>query len=303
MPRLAGGYEGDGLPKSYPVPYDITNYFLKGKTAWTDSAVPAVSAQQVSDAKVTLTPTSMILQMNITDEMIDHATDKRIRDYIIGKLSKAATRTMESMIINGDAETGASGNVNSDDQAPATTFSTTGGASDHRILLDHGIRESAINNSNTLDVSGFDSDDIMSVINKLDPRYVQMRDELLIVSEPQTYNSILVDDALKLLANTSRATIDGGAPKPYGVELLVSDLVPKTEADGKMAGITPANNTLGQFIVFHKEAVRHGFGQGVNIEVTRVAGYGYTLTLTLEWGFVVVDAANTCAAGINVTLI
>ena len=83
MPRLAGGYEGDGLPKSYPVPYDITNYFLKGKTAWTDSAVPAVSAQQVSDAKVTLTPTSMILQMNITDEMIDHATDKRIRDYIL----------------------------------------------------------------------------------------------------------------------------------------------------------------------------------------------------------------------------
>jgi hypothetical protein len=57
---------------------------------------------------------------------------------IIERISAEMTRTIESMIITGDTELWATGNVNSDDQLPVTTFGT---ASHHTLLLDNGIRK------------------------------------------------------------------------------------------------------------------------------------------------------------------
>lgn len=300
MPYFAEGDEGSDLPVSYPIPFDITDYFMIGKTAWTDSARPAFNAQQVTDNAETLTQVEFILEMNVTNKMLKHSTDKQLFDKITKKLSKSAVRTQESMIINGDVETGATGNVNSDDQAPATTFGT---AQYHSLKVDHGIRESAINNSNTVNVGAFDSDDLVSVRKKLAGRYREFKEDLVTIAENDTYDTMQLDDALKLAANTAKPTIDGGKTvmKPFGVALEETSLVPKTEADGK-ASATPGNNTLGQWVEVFTPAVRHGYGQDITVEVEKVAGYGFHMVITMEWSFVIMDAANTCAAGINVTV-
>lgn len=302
LSRLAEGYEGSDLPVSYPIPYNVTNYFMQGKTAWVSEARPAFNNKPATDAKGTLTQADLILQMGVTDKMLKHSTDRQLYNRIVQMLSKAATTTMESMIINGDTEAGAIGNVNSDDQLPATTFADDGGASYHATLLDHGIRENAVTNSKTYDVSAFDSDDMKTVQALLAERYQARENDLIWLFNPSTYLKAQTDDAFKLAYSTANPTVDGKAgSRLWGIDMVVTDLVPKTEADGKVSA-TPGNNTLGQFLCVFKPAIRWGFGQDVKFEVERVQGYGFELTLTMEFGFVILDVANTCAMGRDVTI-
>lgn len=303
LSRLSEGFEGSDLPSSYPIPFDVTNYFMQGKAEWANEARPVNDNTPVTSDKSTLLQASLIIQFGVTDKMIKHSTDKQLFDKIVAKASKTAIRTIESMIINGDSETGATGNVNSDDQAPATTYATTGGANDHRLLLDHGIRELAINNSQTFDVGAFDSDDLNSIRKLLGSQYMGEVSDLLFLNEPETELVMETDDALKLRTNTVKPTIDGlsSVLTPFGVEMIPHPAVPKTEADGKISA-TPANNTKGQCVLVYKPAVRWGFGEDVAVEVERMAGYGFEITCTMEVGFVILDGTNTVAAGINITL-
>jgi len=306
MSRLSEGYEGDNLPVSYPVAFDVTDYFMLGKTEWANEARPSFDNQAVTDNKGTLTQVEFILQFGISDKMIKHSTDKQLFDKIVAKGSKAAVRTMESCIINGDNEIGATGNVNSDDQAPATTYGT---AQYHTLKIDHGLRELAINNSNTFDVGAFDSDDLNSIRSLLGTQYMSDVGNLLSLVDPQGKLTIETDDAIKLQINTKRPTVDGAgtglgdAIYPFGVEMISHPAVPLTAADGKADGATPANNVKGQIVMFWKPAVRHGFGQALMVETERVQGYGFEITVTMEWSFVILDGTNTVAVGRDITLI
>jgi len=296
---LSGSFEGGNLPDSYPVPYDITTYKMKAKTVQRDKGRPTSVAKAMTDAKGTITPKALICQFDINDEMIANSTDKQIYDYVVRKATESARNSMENMIINGDTEAGATGNVNSDDQLPATTF--TDGNSDDSLLIDHGIRESAINNSMTVDVGAFDSDDLLTMIAKMSSVYQNQVSELMFIFNPQTYIKAQADDALKLAYATRNATIDGGQMKPYGIQTIVNDYVPKTEADGKVCK-TAGNNTLGQILLVYKPAIRWGFGKEVLVETERVQGYGFEITVTMKFGFVILDATHNCVAGINVTV-
>jgi len=304
MSRLTEGFQGKNLPVNMPVPYNTSNYFMKGKTAWVDSARPAFSNKKVSSDSVALVQTELILQMGITDKMIKHSTDAQLFDKIKGYLGKAAVRSMEGMIINGDSEAGATGNVNSDDQLPATTFADDGGSMYHATLLDHGLREVAINGSNTDATAVFDSDLLNNVRGKLGAQYQAQVGNLLTLCESATYLKMQTDDSLKLAVNTTNATIDANGVvtiKPFGVETMAHELMPKTEADGKVSA-TPSANQKGQYLTFVKSAVIWGFGQDVLVEVERIQGYGYELTVTMEFGYVIADSANTVSAGINLTV-
>jgi len=300
MSELSEGYEGDSLPVSYPIPYNITDYFMLGKSEWEDEARPAFNNTNMTASKSTLTQVEFIIQFGVTDKMVRHSTDKGLFDKVVAIGEKAALRTMEGCIFNGDSETGATGNVNSDDQAPATTF---GSAQYHSLKIDHGIRENAITNSNTDNTATFDSDLFMTVKGLLGSQYQDVTN-ILCIAEPATYNKILTDDGIKLATNTMNPTIDGSGKdfiKPFGIKTFSHTLVPKTEADGKVSA-TPANNTKGQYVMVYAPAVRWGFGQNVMTEVERVQGYGWEITITMEFSFVILDLANTCAAGINLTV-
>ncbi len=299
LSRLSEGNEGSNLPDSYPVPYNITNYFMLGKTVWRDEAKPTNDNTVASDTKGTITQVPFILQMGINDEMIATSTDRQLYNKIVGFMQKAAISTMEGCIINGDIETGGTGNVNSDDQAPATTF---GSAAYHSLKIDHGIRESANGNSKTFDVGAFDSDDMISVQELLADRYATKFSDLLYIFNPTTYLKAMTDDAFKLAYATKSPTVDGGLlNRPFGVDTIAHDLMPKAEADGKLSS-TGSNNTLGTFACVYKPAIRWGMGQDVKFEVERINGYGFELTLTMKFGFVILDAANSVAVGRNVTL-
>lgn len=299
---LNEGFEGNSLADTFDVPFNITDYFMQGRGDWTDEAKPAFDAQQVTDSKSTITQVNLKLEMNVTDNMLDGSTDRQLFEKIRNMLAKSYARTAESMIINGDNDTAATGNVNSDDQAPATTFASSGGAQDHRIKIDHGIRETAINGTSlTLDIGAFDSDDMQGVRQLIAERYMDRDEDLLYIFNPTTYLEAMTDDAFKLMVNNSRPALEGGKPGAWGVQIISNMAVPKTEADGKMSA-TAANNTLGQFLLCYKPAIRWGLGRDFAIEVERVAGYGFHLFASVKFGFVILDRANNCALGRNMTV-
>lgn len=310
---LLPGFHGTMLPKTYTAPVkglQAGDLLFEGKNEWTTGT----SSQTEDDhlqrraftQNVTLTQNGFICEIDISDDLIRYSPVEAER-YIKDELAKGMAFTVDMLIVNGDSETGATGNVNSDDQAPATTFAALGGARYAPLKIDHGIRERAINGSYTVNAGTLDATDYLGLINLLgeyaeDPsqclfiQQMAVRAKTLAISEFAEYQKYGNADAVQ----------KGIMPTPYGVDILTHRAVPKTEADGKMSA-TAANNTKGQILALYKPAVQYGFGKDLTLETVRVPGYGWRIIATFDFDFKIVDSdaslANpTVAAAINITV-
>ncbi len=312
LPLLPGSH-GTGLPKKYTAPakaLSLGDVLFQGKGQWTTGVASATESDhaqsRVKTKQVSLNQATFICEVDIADEQLKYnAADTE--QYVKDEIARGMALTVDSVIINGDAETGATGNVNSDDQAPATTYAASGGALDHRLMIDHGIRETAINGSYVKDFSTLADTDYSDLLTVLG-RYATIPADCLFIQPIQVTNKMKSLDAFKLYINSAdRATIQSGiVPTPFGVDVLTHHLVPLTEADGKVSK-TAGNNVKGQTLLIYKPAVQYGFGQDFKLEVVRVAGYGWRLVATFDFAFTIVDSepslANpTVAAGIDITL-
>ena len=313
LPLLPSNH-GNNLPKTYTQPVrgmSVGDTLFQGKGQWTtgypyqtqdDHGISRVPTQNV-----TLSQVPFICEVQISDDQLRYNA-VNTEEYVKQEIAKGMAWTVDSVIINGDSETGSTGNVNSDDQAPATTFAATGGAKDHRLMIDGGIRERAINGSYTKDfgtLADTDYSDLMTVLG----RYATNVEDLLFVQSIHVTNKMKALDAFKLWTNSGdKAGIQKGiTPTPFGVDVLTHQYVPRTEADGKMSGATLANNVKGQTLLIYKPAIQYGFGKEMTFEVSRVPGYGWRIICTFDFAFTIVDSANslsepTVAAGINITV-
>lgn len=302
------GFHGTNMPISAKVPVIGETGFFKGNTEQTTGAQALPQASnRLATGEVVITQAPLIADVFITKRELTYSIVD-LENLVKTRLASALARTIESMIINADVEAGAVGNVNSDDQAPATTFAATGGAADHRLLLDHGLREVAINGSGlTVNAGALDMGDFVAMMNILGDLAANPAD-LLWLFNRSTYNKALTLDAFaKANERGQQSTIDGKAiSNVFGADLFIGRDVPKTEADGKMSA-TASNNTLGQFLLFHKAAVQYGYGMPFEVEVTRVAGKGVQITATCEFGFAIAqllagNSDSSVALARNITL-
>ena len=308
LPLLPGNH-GINLPKSVTKAakgLTIGDTMFRGRSEWTtgrsSDAEAKHSQDKVKTPKVTITQTGFICEIDITDDDLRYAaidTEQFIKD----ELARGMALTVDGAIINGDTEAGATGNVNSDDQAPATTF----GADHHTLQIDHGIRERAINGSYVKDFGTLAATDYMDLITVIG-RYATNPKDCLFIQPIQVTNKMKTLSEFLTIANSGdRATIQSGiTPTPYAVDVLSHHLVPLTEADGKVSK-TAAGNTKGQSLLLYKPAVQYGFGADFKLEVGRVMGYGYRLVATFDFGFTIMESETgltepTVAAGINITL-
>lgn len=74
-----------------------------------------------------------------------------------------------------------------------------------------------------------------------------------------------------------------------------------TTATGVISA-TASDNVKGSFAVLWKPAVQYGYGQPMEIEITKVAGRGYVLTATAEFGFTIVNDDSYANVGKTVGL-
>lgn len=184
-------------------------------------------------------------------------------------------QAIEDAVLNADSATGATGNINSDDQLAATTY----GATASIVSYNNGLRKGIVNgtlgsdNLNITGVSGFN--DIANLI-KLLPSDFNPADYVVVMDHKTNAEFMQKDDFKKAMdrANTgdSNTSQTGVFNRVAGMPIVVSKFMRLTEADGKVSGATPANNTKGTVMLVKRNVIQHGFLDSIDSMVQKIVG-------------------------------
>lgn len=299
LPLLPGNH-GNNMPVSAKVPVLWEANLFSGNSEWTTWAWAFVTPANNGPAtwEVVITQGQYILTVSLSKRELNYGP-AQLEALIRQRINQAAARTIDAVIINWDAETGATGNVNTDDWAPTAGL--------YYLQNDHGIRELAINNSLTIDCGALDSGDFLSVKWLLNPGYQAMLNDLLYITSAQVYNKALaLTEVITVDKFGPNATISSGVlAKIFNIDILVARDRPLAEADGKCSK-TSSNNTKGSFACIYKPAVQYWFGQPLEIDAFKVPGKGVDLVATFEFWFAIAEnvagMGHVVAAWINVTV-
>jgi len=295
------GYHGRNLNKIQEVPVIGEIGLHQLSSEWTTGSPTSMIAQGkglLPTAKVTLTQKKYLFSVDISDEEMRFVNVVDIVAKVNEKLARSAARTQEALVVNGDPETGGTGNVNSDDGAPSATSYYLGAT---------GLRRTAIAASDTVDVGTLEFADFLSSLQLLGD-FASAPEDLVWIFNRATYIKALGVTEFKDFSQNGRfSTIVGGLTNFLGSDVFVSREMPKTEADGKVS-TTPGNNTLGQFLVAHRDSVQYGYNGDYNLEIFRVPGFGWQVLGFYFMGMGIASeiAGNTghptVALGRNITL-
>lgn len=297
------GNHGVGLGKSEEVSIIGDPGFFKLHSEKTTGAFALAQGNSVLPTdKVTLNQKQYDLTIDVSNELKIFnvlgaaAFEAKLKE----KITKAMIRTVEGLIINGDTTSGGTGNVNSDDGAPAA---------DSYYLGANGIRQVGIAGTGTkVSVGTFDMADLIGVANCLGD-YFADPSECLWLFNRTTYNTALnIAEFADASKNGKPSTINNGAiANILGADVFIARDLPKTEADGKVS-TTPSNNTLGQFALVWKPAIQFGFGEELQLRLFDMGKDGFQLQGWFNVAVAIVqkDAGATDSSvgiGYNVTLL
>lgn len=277
-------------------------FFQLGAEQTTGALAVAQGQKTLPTDKVTITQKKLEMTIDISDELNRFNTlgAEGFQALLKSKMAKAAARTIEAAIVNGDTTNAGTGNVNLDDANPADTL--------YYLGFD-GLRKAglAATSPAPINVGSFDQGDLLSVANLLGDYFAAPEDCLWLFNR-STYNKALGIQAFYDASQRGeQSTLSGKAlTNILGSDLFVARDMPKTEADGKVS-TTASNNTLGQFLLFWKPAVQYGFGNTMQIKLFDLGKDGYQLQAWFYFGYGLVqkDASITDSSvgvGYNVTL-
>lgn len=123
---------------------------------------PNTPDRQVYTDKVTLAQKSLGASEGVS-EYLDTYSVADLESLISTKLARKAMRTIEDIVINGDDSAGATGNINSDDQA--ATVGLPGGAADALYGFTDSLRFETVNPAA---IAGTDNTDVAGAIQVSD---------------------------------------------------------------------------------------------------------------------------------------
>lgn len=245
--------------------------------------------------EVTITQKKLEMTIDVSEELstfnVDDAAglERRLKE----KIGKAASRTIEAAIINGDTITAATGNINSDDGAPTST--------DYYLGYLGLRKDSLVTEANGINVGTAEVADLLSMMNVLGD-YFSAPEECLWLFNRQTYNKYLgIDSFADADKRGQDSTISGKAiTSLYGADVFIARDLKKTEADGKISTATPANNTKGQMLLLWKPSIQYGFGKELQLKLYDRGADGYQLQGWLFFGFAIYNESATRVDPTNV---
>ena len=300
LPLLPGNH-GNNLPISAKVPVIWEAAMFGWNSEWTTGQWWFITPANHGPAtgEITITQGQFIQTVSISKRELNYAPEN-LEAIIRERLNRAAARTIDAVILNGDAESSSSGNVNLSDSTPASGT--------YYLQIDHWIRELAINNSQTVNVGSLTSGDFLDVLSKLWEGYQADLDNLLFMLPANVYNkALLLSEVLTMEKFGPDATIRTGVlAKIFWIDMITVRDRPAKAASTGMVSNTAWNNTTWSFGLIYKPAVQYWFGQPLEIDVFKVPGKWVDLVATFEFGFAIANncawLGNTVAAWINVTL-
>jgi hypothetical protein len=287
------GFHGNQMGASEKLPIVGEIPFAQGNAEWTTGA-GAISQglYKLPTADVTITQQDLIISVDISKKEMAYAVVD-LQAMILTKIAQSFTRTIESIIVNADSNTSSVGNINSVDQAPATTFAATGGASDHRLLGFTGLRATALagtSGTDYVDVGALTMGDFFDVRANMGG-YSTALNDLVLISDFKTYNKALtLSEFLEFQKNGKASTaITGALANIAGVDMFIHRDYPATNTAGKVS-VTASNNTKGSFLYAFRPCVQWGYGKdGMDVTVVKVPGKGYQAIATMNFGVTVVN--------------
>lgn len=260
-------YHGRNLNKIQEVPVIWESPMHDLGSEWTTGAGAVAQGKwKIPTAKITLTQKKYEFSVDVSDEEVRFVNVVDIVATIQRKLAESAARTQEALILNGDTETGATWNVNSDDGAPAST---------RYYLGADWLRKTAL--SAAVDVWALTFDDYLSVLALLGKNGANPADVFWLFNHSTYIKSLWVTEFKDSAMNGRGSTINTGAlTNVLGSDVFISRDFGKTEADWKIS-VTAWNNTKGWFLAIHNSAVQYGYSGDYQIEIARIPGKGFQI--------------------------
>jgi len=197
--------------------------------------------------KVTINQYNLICSVDVTNAELAYSIVD-LQQKVLEKIAKSMTRTIESAIMNGDPNTSTGWNVNSYDQAAATTFAATWGANDHRNAGRTGLRATALAGTVTkdyVDVWTLEVADLFSTRWNLGLYSVALNELALIFDYKAHAKLLSLPEFTNRYQNGKNSTvITGAVTNVAGVDMFVHRDFPATSAGSiGMASATAWNNT------------------------------------------------------------
>lgn len=210
--------------------------------------------------------------------------------FLRGQLAKSLAYYSDSLVLNGDTTNAATGNINNDDADPADTK--------HFLAFD-GVRHAWIVDATGQEINQAGAAvavaDLMALKGKMvDSTYLHdwghptNASDLVYVADPDTVDQIsgLTEVMTVDKFGPGATVLTGQQARVLSHPLIASIAQPKTEADGKVSSVTPANNTLGQLNAINTNGATVGWRRRVQIETERLPGTDQTrLIASLRLGF------------------
>lgn len=263
----------------------------------------AATATDPTIDKSTLTATELVAEVNWS-YTLDEDSIIALMPTVRARLAQSGGEVMDAFALNADATSGATGNINNDDAAPAATSYYLSAGQDgirHQWLVD--------NTAQDVDAAGALTDASIVSALTLMGKYAVDPSKVVAVTDVGTYlkGFLSLENTLTLEKFGNDAVVLNGQLARYrGVPIIVSASAPKTEADGKPSSVTPANNVKGQVSFFNRDMWYAGFRRDLLIEIDRdIQKRQYIMVVSFRQavGAHGARATNTHTAGIlNITL-
>ena len=217
----------------------------------------------------------------------------------------------DSLLLNGDTTTAATGNINSDDEAPAATKHYLGTDGFRHVgLVDATGQGLDVNGVVTLATLKALITKMIDRTNTMDWGHPDDPNDLVFIGDPTTVDEIAsIDDVVNWFEINGRPLLTGQQAAALGHPVVSSIAMPLTEADGKVSFDTPANNIKGQLQCLNRRSATIGWRRRVMVETERIPASDQTRMFTsLRMGlgrFSATGAASgikSMATAYNITL-
>ena len=237
---------------------------------------------KVGSGKVTLNARKLALRVGFSSELVEDAVIPVLNVYR-EQAVRAITDAIDNVLLNGDTTTAGTGNINSDNAAPAATA---------KYLALNGLRHLPLvdKTANALNLNGAPSlAKLREARFKMPGKYAARPTDLAWLVDSGTYSALLglsefltVDKAGPLAtAQTGQIGFVDGIP------VFVSAEMPLTQADGKVAS---GANTKGQAVCVYRPGWYVGYRRKIAVSVDYLSYYdSYQLTATVRLAFVRFD--------------
>lgn len=266
---------------------DPTVYYVPETTAEAELLISGSGAvipdSKIGTGKVQLAAKKLALRVGFSAELVEDSIVPVLSIYR-RQAERAIMDSIDHLLLNGDTESGATGNINSDDGAPAATA---------KYMAFNGLLKAALVTDTTRKYDAGGAAPTLSAVRtarwKMGAAYAADVRNLAYIVGSDVYAKLLgLDEFLTMdkIGNDATA-LTGQIGMMDGVPVILSAELAQAEADGKINTASPSSTLFGRLVAVHRGTWYAGYRRRIALDVSYLPYYdSYQLTATVRLAFV-----------------